>query len=80
MRIQVVPLNQAELMHNTCRKNGLKSCLVVYEGEGHGFRRMENIISTKEAELYFYGTILGFEVDVQPEIKQLVDNDKAVES
>jgi dipeptidyl aminopeptidase/acylaminoacyl peptidase len=31
-----------------------------FEGEQHGFRRSENIIRAQEAELYFYGRVLGF--------------------
>jgi dipeptidyl aminopeptidase/acylaminoacyl peptidase len=33
---------------------------VPFAGEQHGFRRAENIIRAYEAELYFYGKILGF--------------------
>ena len=59
-------------MHETCRKNGLDSCLVVYEGEGHSFRNPANIASTMEAELYFYAATLGFSVSVNEGIEQLV--------
>jgi hypothetical protein len=34
---------------------------VPYEGEQHGFRRAETVRRTAEAELYFYGKVLGFE-------------------
>ena len=34
---------------------------IEFQAEGHGFRRAENIIRAKEAELYFYGKIFGFE-------------------
>jgi len=33
---------------------------LTYEGEGHGFRRAENIRRTLEAELYFFSRIFGF--------------------
>jgi dipeptidyl aminopeptidase/acylaminoacyl peptidase len=41
---------------------------IAYEGEGHGFRRAENIKRTAEAELYFYGRVFGFTPagDIQP--------------
>jgi dipeptidyl aminopeptidase/acylaminoacyl peptidase len=34
---------------------------VLYEAEGHGFRRAESITHSLEAELYFYGKVFGFE-------------------
>jgi len=34
---------------------------LAFEGEGHGFRRAENIKRTLEAELYFYSRVFGFE-------------------
>ena len=37
--------------------------LVVFAGEGHGFRRAENIRASLEQELDFYGQVFGFEPD-----------------
>ena len=34
---------------------------IEFEGEGHGFRRAENLVRAVEAELWFYGHVLGFE-------------------
>ena len=31
-----------------------------FAGESHGFRRAENIVTSLEAELSFYGQIMGF--------------------
>jgi dipeptidyl aminopeptidase/acylaminoacyl peptidase len=42
-------------------KNGIPYAYLAFEGEQHGFRREETIRRTLEAELYFYGRILGFE-------------------
>ena len=56
----VVPLSQAELMADAVRRKGLPVALIVFEGEGHGFRRSENIESAARAELYFLGRVLGF--------------------
>jgi hypothetical protein len=33
---------------------------VPFEGEQHGFRQAPNIIRCAEAELWFYGRVLGF--------------------
>ena len=39
---------------------GLPVALVVFAGEGHGFRRAENIRRALEGELDFYGQVFGF--------------------
>ncbi|CAG8090109.1 unnamed protein product [Penicillium olsonii] len=47
---RVVPLNQAEEMVAEMKKAGRESKLVVFKGEGHGFRRAENRIDAVEQE------------------------------
>jgi dipeptidyl aminopeptidase/acylaminoacyl peptidase len=56
----VVPPDQAETMYEAMAKRGRPVALVVFEGEGHGFRRAENIRRALEAELDFYGQVFGF--------------------
>ena len=51
---RVVPPNQADLMVAALKKNGIPHRHVTYEGEGHGFRKAENIIHSLNAELAFY--------------------------
>jgi len=58
----VVPPNQAELMVEALKAKGVPVAYLAFEGEGHGFRRAENIKRTLEAELYFYSRIFGFEL------------------
>lgn len=58
---KVVPPNQAQLMVEAMRERGVPVAYIEFEGEGHGFRRGENVIRSLEAELYFYGRIFGFE-------------------
>lgn len=73
---KVVPPNQAEEMVAALRTNGLPVAYVPFEGEGHGFRKAENIKRVLEAELYFYGKVFGFEPagDIVPvEIDNLQD-------
>jgi dipeptidyl aminopeptidase/acylaminoacyl peptidase len=58
---RVVPPAQAELIVGALRERGIPHAYVLYEGEGHGFRKAENIVDSLEAELSFYGQVLGFE-------------------
>jgi dipeptidyl aminopeptidase/acylaminoacyl peptidase len=46
----VKALEEKQIMH----------AYVPFEGEQHGFRKSENIERALEAELYFYGKVLGF--------------------
>jgi dipeptidyl aminopeptidase/acylaminoacyl peptidase len=58
---RVVPPRQAELIVSALRERGIPHAYVLYEGEGHGFRKAENITGSLEAELSFYAQVLGFE-------------------
>jgi dipeptidyl aminopeptidase/acylaminoacyl peptidase len=57
----IVPPNQAYMIRDALRAKGTPVAMIEFPGEGHGFRRAENIIRAKEAELYFYGRVFGFE-------------------
>jgi dipeptidyl aminopeptidase/acylaminoacyl peptidase len=69
---EVVPPNQAETMAAALRANGVPYAYLVFEGEQHGFRRAETTIRCLEAELYFYGRILGFEPAGELEAVEIV--------
>ena len=58
---KVVPPSQAEAMTAALAARGVRHAYVAFEGEGHGFRRAENIRAALEGELWFYGQVLGFE-------------------
>jgi dipeptidyl aminopeptidase/acylaminoacyl peptidase len=58
---EVVPPSQSETMVAALKRNGVPHAYLAFEGEAHGFRRSETEIRCLEAELYFYGRILGFE-------------------
>jgi dipeptidyl aminopeptidase/acylaminoacyl peptidase len=58
---EVVPPSQSETMVAALKQNGVPHAYLAFAGEGHGFRRSETEIRCLEAELYFYGRILGFE-------------------
>ena len=65
---RVVPPNQAESMADALRERGLPVALVMFEGEGHGFRDPANRARALECELSFYGQVFGFTPagDVEP--------------
>ncbi|KAJ2353821.1 Esterase lipase thioesterase active site [Coemansia erecta] len=58
---KVVPPNQATLMVDALKSKGIRVAHIEFEGEQHGFRKSENIVRALEAQLYFFGRILGFE-------------------
>lgn len=55
----VVPLAQATEMKEMVEKAGGDCELIVYQGEGHGFRRADSKKSALEAELAFYRKCFG---------------------
>ena len=57
----VVPQTQAELIVAALEERGIAHAYLLFEGEGHGFRKAETIVTSLEAELSFYAQILGFE-------------------
>ncbi len=56
-----MPKAQSEAMAAAVRARGLPVAYLLFAHEQHGFRRAENICRALEAELYFYGKVLGFE-------------------
>jgi dipeptidyl aminopeptidase/acylaminoacyl peptidase len=64
---EVVPPSQSETMVAALKRNGVRHAYLAFAGEAHGFRRAETEIRCLEAELYFYGRILGFEPAGEPE-------------
>ena len=57
---KVVPPNQAEAMVRALKSKGIPVAYVPFDGEGHGFRKSQNIKRALDAELYFYGCVFGF--------------------
>jgi dipeptidyl aminopeptidase/acylaminoacyl peptidase len=56
----IVPLPQAEAFRDALLAAGVPHALLVFPGEHHGFRRAESIVAAAEAELSFYGQVMGF--------------------
>ena len=57
---KVVPPNQAEAMLEPLAAKGIRHEYLPLEGEGHGFRKAESIVAALQAELDFFGEVLGF--------------------
>ena len=58
---KVVPPAQAEVLVAALEANGVPHRYVLFQGEGHGFRLADTIVTALTAELEFYGQVLGFE-------------------
>jgi len=69
---KVVPPNQAEMMYNALLQKGIPTCLKLYEGEQHGFRKAENKEDALDSELAFYGKVFG--MDIPEAVVLKVDN------
>jgi dipeptidyl aminopeptidase/acylaminoacyl peptidase len=66
----VVPPNQAERIVEVLAANGVPHAYVAFEGEGHGFRKAENIVAALEAEYSFFAQVFDFEPAGQiPEVE-----------
>lgn len=57
---KIVPPSQAKIMAEALREKKIPFCLMMFQGEQHGFRQSKNIVASLEAELYFYGKIMNF--------------------
>jgi len=57
---KVVPPNQAESMAQAVRAKKLPVALILFEGEGHGFRKQSTRRAVVEAQLSFFSQLFGF--------------------
>jgi len=74
---EIVPPDQAERMVSAMRERGIPVALLTFEGEQHGFRRAETIVSVAEVELAFFGRVLGF-TPADPPPALVIDNEAAL--
>lgn len=58
---RVVPPAQSEAIRDALAARGVPHAYVLYDGEGHGFRRAETVIHALETELAFLGAVYGFD-------------------
>jgi dipeptidyl aminopeptidase/acylaminoacyl peptidase len=65
----VVPITQAKLIVAALEENRVPYAYLLFEGEGHGFRRSDTIIRAFDAELSFYAQVLGLDIgDAVPKL------------
>jgi len=65
----VVPPQQSESIAADLAAHGITHAYIAFEGESHGFRKAESMVVSLEAELSFYGQIMGFTPLNVPELK-----------
>ncbi|RVW01307.1 S9 family peptidase [Rhodococcus xishaensis] len=65
----IVPPSQAEQFRDALVQKQIPHAYLSYAGESHGFRKAETIVSAREAELSFYGQVLGFETPGVPQLE-----------
>lgn len=56
----IVPPSQAERFRDALVSKGVPHAYLPFEGESHGFRRADTMIAALEAELSFFGQVMGF--------------------
>jgi dipeptidyl aminopeptidase/acylaminoacyl peptidase len=56
----VVPPNQSAAIVEALRSRKIPLAYLLFPGEGHGFRKPENIVRSLQSELSFYGQVFGF--------------------
>ncbi|MFO0447308.1 MAG: prolyl oligopeptidase family serine peptidase, partial [Pseudomonadota bacterium] len=57
---KVVPPNQSQRIVTALRARGVPVAYLEFAGEAHGFRQLKSNVEAREAELAFYGRVLGF--------------------
>ncbi|GMH78904.1 hypothetical protein TrLO_g8629 [Triparma laevis f. longispina] len=58
---KVVTPDQSQMMFDSLKEKGVKTSLVMYAGEQHGFRKKENIKHALDAEEDFFAEVFGLE-------------------
>ena len=75
---KVVPPAQAEVIVKALEQRGIPHAYIAFAGEGHGFRKSENVKRALEAHLSFLAQIFGFEPADELEPIEIENLDKAV--
>jgi dipeptidyl aminopeptidase/acylaminoacyl peptidase len=64
---KVVPPPQSEVIVDALKQRGIPYAYIAFEGEGHGFRKAENVKRAYGAQLSFLAQVFGFEPAGEPE-------------
>lgn len=75
---RVVPPDQSEMMFDALAARGVPVAYMAFEGEQHGFRQASTITTVIAAELAFYGRVLGFTPDLDPQPALEIANAEAL--
>jgi len=59
---KVVPPSQSEVIADALKRRGIPYAYIAFAGEGHGFRKAENVKRSTEAHLSFLARVSGFEL------------------
>jgi len=72
---KIVPPNQAKMMFEACKANGVPTALVMFQGEQHGFKIAANIRTALDGQLFFFSQVLkpSFQPDIPPETATKID-------
>jgi len=65
---KVVPPGQDVDMYEALKRKGVPTCLVLYEGEQHGFRKEYNIRHALVSEYYFFCETFGIEPQTEEDV------------
>ena len=67
---KIVPPNQSQFVARALSERDVPVVYIEFEGEGHGFRKFENVVTLAQSEQAFFGKIFGFEpADELPELE-----------
>ena len=58
---KVVPPSQSRMMFEALKEKGIPTALFMFEGEAHGFRKLENRVACLKGDYYFFSRVFGFE-------------------
>jgi dipeptidyl aminopeptidase/acylaminoacyl peptidase len=58
----IVPPSQSIAIFEALKEKKIPTGILIFEGEGHGFKKADTIKKSLDAQLYFYADILGIEL------------------
>ena len=74
---KVVPPSQSEAIVEALKQRSIPYAYIAFEGEGHGFRKAENMKRANEAHLSFLAQVSGFELADEFDPIQIENLDEA---